>query len=420
MDLNLKCDQLDKEYEKLCNILSLNIGLPNTPNPNKFTGNKEADSAIIQSLSDKDLENICVVNKYVYSLCQKENFWKNRVLNKFPELLNLGSVQELKTKFIPENTWKEYYLFLSSNVNKMVQLIDSEFYIDASNKGRLDIIYLLDIINQKIEDKLSAFKSTIAFFDAIANGHIDVVEHILKNHDVYRGNFNRIKKSTNFEDAAGFAAKNGHLEMLQFLANRKDEFKLDLDDETLHNLIMTSSYYGSVNVFNWLMNASPKYYSEALYQASNNNKPEIIESILKNPKVKIQKEDSKNIQYAAEKGSADVLKLLLDDPRFDPSYEKVEGYAMYDSARKNRIEIVRLLLKDKRITLKNCNFLRAALFNNNFEIAEMLINDPRTKFKCYSDLIDKEKYPEIYNFLSKRGFLLKRKQRKRVNVITLM
>lgn len=49
---------------------------------NKLTGNKDVDVLILNQLEDHELGAICQVNKYINSLCNDENFWLNRIINR--------------------------------------------------------------------------------------------------------------------------------------------------------------------------------------------------------------------------------------------------------------------------------------------------------------------------------------------------
>ena len=67
-----------------------------------FTGVKDVDMLILMQLDDKSLFRTCKVNKYVNDLCKSENFWRNRLQNRF----------DVITK--PEDkTWKNYYVELA-------------------------------------------------------------------------------------------------------------------------------------------------------------------------------------------------------------------------------------------------------------------------------------------------------------------
>ena len=82
---NLKCNQLDKEYKDLCNVMSSKVNLNDNINPQKFTGNKEVDTIIIQQVKDEDLKNICMVNKYIYIV-----YVRKKVFGEIEFLININ------------------------------------------------------------------------------------------------------------------------------------------------------------------------------------------------------------------------------------------------------------------------------------------------------------------------------------------
>lgn len=67
----------------------------------KFTGNKDTDWLIINSLDDDSLVSLCSTNKYFRSLCN-EAFWEKRARERLDDY-----AIRMKDKDI---SWKEYYL----------------------------------------------------------------------------------------------------------------------------------------------------------------------------------------------------------------------------------------------------------------------------------------------------------------------
>lgn len=88
-----------------------------------------------------------------------------------------------------------------------------------------------------------------------------------------------------------------------------------------------------------------------------------------------------------ESGKTEYLKLLLKDPRVDPS-DRGHNYPITAASRNGHIDIVRLLLKDPRINpgIRNNEPLREAESNNHHEIVELLRVDPRLTYA--SDELD--------------------------------
>lgn len=93
-----------------------------------LSGRKDVDLLILSRLSDRELFNYCLTDKYAYSLCADESFWMNRFISTF------GNE---KMKFKSANrTWKNFYLsiisFLGDSADKGMSL--------AAEKGDKDAI----------------------------------------------------------------------------------------------------------------------------------------------------------------------------------------------------------------------------------------------------------------------------------------
>ncbi len=65
-------------------------------------GQKDADLLVLESLDDRTLLNMCLVNKAYVNLCNNQPFWYNRYVQKFGEK---------GTKYKPaDRSWKDNYL----------------------------------------------------------------------------------------------------------------------------------------------------------------------------------------------------------------------------------------------------------------------------------------------------------------------
>jgi len=130
---NLKCTELrDEKYKELCSALAkknfdkkfyFSIAEYYFPelqkyfapykvklNPDGFTSDKNIDTLILNKLNDEDLSNVCLINKYVYSLCQDDNFWMKRFLERYGKYYD--NIEEIEG-FKSNASWKEYYLWLT-------------------------------------------------------------------------------------------------------------------------------------------------------------------------------------------------------------------------------------------------------------------------------------------------------------------
>jgi ankyrin repeat protein len=109
--------------------------------------------------------------------------------------------------------------------------------------------------------------------------------------------------------------------------------------------------------------------------AIRKGKTEEVRLLLQDP----QYDPYGEIEFAATLGQTEIVRLLLDDPRVDP---KVEGnYAIQLAAQNGHTDTVRLLLDDRRVDLSTDDLstiiLRGSVEHGQTEIVRLLLNDPR-------------------------------------------
>ena len=131
----------DQKDRKLC--IDLNHPFKNESQiKNLLTGNKDLNIKILLSLSDEDLNNFCFVNKSAYELCNKEEFWMNKYMLKFGNLLKDLDIN----KYRGNATWKEYYFWTNFTLRS-----DDIYYVSAKadEYKRDDILQLIEILGKK-------------------------------------------------------------------------------------------------------------------------------------------------------------------------------------------------------------------------------------------------------------------------------
>lgn len=162
----IKCNEIyNDQYRNLCSVVIQGEDLiQDQQNPEGLSGIRDLDRIILNELGDQDLANICVVNKYTYSLCQDEIFWRARVLNRFGPYL--GSADYIQSNYLSGTSWKMYYLWLISSLHGF--LYDVE--VKARKNKREDILKLISIMKSNNND----------LFNAIKNVNIENVKKILK------------------------------------------------------------------------------------------------------------------------------------------------------------------------------------------------------------------------------------------------
>ena len=102
-----------------------------------LTGIKDTDLLILQRLDDKDLTNLCQVNSYTRSLCANENFWINRLVNNYGQLI-LSKKQSTES-------YKDFYIRIKpiiSMCRDLVEVASAQLVADDlynSNTGIINV-----------------------------------------------------------------------------------------------------------------------------------------------------------------------------------------------------------------------------------------------------------------------------------------
>lgn len=74
-----------------------------------FTSIKDLNLKILSELPDKDLINVITTNKCAYNICNNENFWRDRVVDRYNKVL----------KYKNQNmSWKDYYMQIVKDLKK--------------------------------------------------------------------------------------------------------------------------------------------------------------------------------------------------------------------------------------------------------------------------------------------------------------
>jgi ankyrin repeat protein len=86
---------------------------------------------------------------------------------------------------------------------------------------------------------------------------------------------------------------------------------------------------------------------EQLRIAIEENNREVVNLLLKNPKVDPSADNNYYIQRAAYNGHVEVVEILLQDRRVDPSVNN--NFAMLSASQNNHLSVVESLLYDDRV-----------------------------------------------------------------------
>jgi len=102
--------------------------------------------------------------------------------------------------------------------------------------------------------------------------------------------------------------------------------------------------------------------------------PEIINGLIKNGLDPTLNHDAA-IRFAARKGRVNIVKVLLADPRVDPS--ALNNYAFSQAAAGNHLEVMQLLLSDSRFRMNDLLFIDICT-SGFLSGAKTLLKDSRT------------------------------------------
>ena len=114
--------------------------------------------------------------------------------------------------------------------------------------------------------------------------------------------------------------------------------------------------------------------NQAIIKAAQMGNLEIVKILLQDSRVDPSDQNNEAIVRAAENGNLETVKLLLLDPRVDPSDQNNE--AINSASRKGYVEIVKLLIEDPRVDLVKAMVAGAI---SKFQILKSFITFGRTK-----------------------------------------
>ena len=115
---------------------------------------------------------------------------------------------------------------------------------------------------------------------------------------------------------------------------------------------------------------------EELLKACKKNEIEKVRILLNNG-VDPTEYDNMALEICSIYGHAELVKLLLQDPRVDPSQN--ENYSIQLASEYGQTEVVKILLKDPRVNISDCYYhaIRWASRNDHVDTLKELLKDPR-------------------------------------------
>ena len=149
-------------------------------------------------------------------------------------------------------------------------------------------------------------------------------------------------------------------------------------------LINLTFEFGTAKILDWLINSSQHRFDlmninwkSKFNDAVNKSHLEIVKLLLSDKRVDPCANKNFAIRCASQIGHTEVVKLLLQDKRVDPS--DVNNYAIRHASQNGHTEVVKLLLQDKRVD--PCDFnnfaIQSASENGHTEGVKLLLADKR-------------------------------------------
>ncbi|KAI8900063.1 ankyrin repeat-containing domain protein [Globomyces pollinis-pini] len=159
------------------------------------------------------------------------------------------------------------------------------------------------------------------------------------------------------------------------LAMLEDEDIDPTDDDNF--AIITACTSGTIEVVQKLLKNEDVELEGCIGPAGENGHAEVIKLLLQDDRIDPTEDDSQALRLASENGHLEVVELLLEDGRADPSDD--DNYAICFASLNGHYEIVKLLMKDDRTDPSGDNnyAIRSAASGGHSEIVQLLLTDER-------------------------------------------
>lgn len=271
-----------------------------------LTGLKDVDREILKWVDDKDLLEICTVDRKTWNEVCDDNFLKRR-LNKYP------GIEKFKNS---DESWKRFIL----RVVYYTTIMRDEFgfqYSEGNFKSQFDLLKIkmnndknFLLISSSQAGELSLIKYAIengadlhydndgALSYASRGGHLDVVKWLTENGaDIH----------TEDNLPVGWASQGGHLDVVKYLVDKGADIHAERE-----YALREAAEEGRLPVVKYLVEHGADIHAHndtALIQASHNGHTDIVRYLLENGAF-IHDED--DLKYAIEKGNVEIIKLLTN------------------------------------------------------------------------------------------------------------
>ena len=290
---------------------------------------------IFTTLSYQDIKNTCLTNTTFATCCAKDK-WGLIFRAKYPK------VYAIARRYQDQYTGKDYASIVKSteritnNEVKNIKPLTLELVIYAytekdyiynwatlfkrsdHTEALLSTKYLLSLEDDLIDPSAD---NNYAFRWAAKKGHVEVLQFLMDLGD------DRIDPSAEDNYAFRWATKKGHVEVLQFLVDLKDD---RIDPSASDNYAFRwAAANGYVEVLQFLMDleddrVDPSARDNYSFQgAAANGHVEVLQFLidLGDARIDPSARDNAAFRWAAVNGHVEVLQFLMDlgDDRIDPS-----------------------------------------------------------------------------------------------------
>jgi ankyrin repeat protein len=179
------------------------------------------------------------------------------------------------------------------------------------------------------------------------------------------------------------SVQHGYNVIAQFLLSHDlfDPSVCNYNDCFNNTAIQIASYFGRTEVVQLLLNDNridpSAYNNNAIQKASSKGHVEVVRLLLSDNRVDPSADDNTAIRWASKNGYVEVVQLLLSDNRVDPSAG--DNYAIQFASSNGHVEVVQLLLSDNRVdpSADDNTAIRWASNNGHVEVVQLLLSDNR-------------------------------------------
>jgi ankyrin repeat protein len=404
----------NKDYIKLKNILSSNLGYLGKFTEWLFNDNSlsflEDIYKMIKNVSlDKDINSFeTSEDLYDYLTDKKFNTKVNQTINSLPSRTRRLANQELKD-LIKNNidsidSIKDFYSKkggrykniddLIKDTKSLITNLQGEWNPDSIKYEDKELVYKdsntlilwIDSYNRSCDlgSKHWCISTSEGMFKQYTSGFkkqyfiYDFTKDISDKKSMIGTTIDRSGKPTSIhykDDTEG--KKEDILPYLQHLKPYSKDYiksKIDIDN------IIKVSKYGLVDEVKRLLNKGIDLKPNDNYAmglASENGHTEVIKLLLQDGRIDPSGNDNYYIRMASQNGHTDIVKLLLQDKRVDPS--DYNNSAIRGASINGHTDIVKLLLQDERVdpSLIGNYAIRGASINGHTDVVKLLLQDER-------------------------------------------